>query len=409
MLTDQDIHRLREETLGCGVTTHFNHSGASLPPAAMTAAITEHLQREARYGPHEAAAKVQDRLVQMRSDAADLLGAGADEIAITSSGSAGWGLTFAALPPFQPGDRILVGRQEWGGNLATLSAACRRSGARVEVIPCREDGAVDPIAFAAMIDERVRLIALTWLPANGGLINDAAAIGKIARAHCIPYFVDAGQALGQLPVDVVEIGCDMLKGAGRKFLRGPRGTALLYVRRDFLPRLTPVFLDVQSAPWSVDSGAMREDARRFETSETPVALWLGLGAALALAQDLRIARVRNRIAPLADYLRAELSRVPGVSLQDLGGPERSGLVSFTVERITAQKVREWLAAEHRISVAANGVRYTPLDMQVRGLTEIVRASVSYLNTAAEVDRLVSAVAGIAGAENSGQRRHPNVA
>ena len=78
-----------------------------------------------------------------------------------------------------------------------------------------------------MLDERVRLIALTWLPANGGLINPAAAIGEVARRHGIAYFVDAAQAVGQLPVDVARIGCDVLSGAGRKALRGPRGTGLL--------------------------------------------------------------------------------------------------------------------------------------------------------------------------------------
>ncbi|MFY7962600.1 MAG: aminotransferase class V-fold PLP-dependent enzyme, partial [Elsteraceae bacterium] len=208
-------------------------------------------------------------------------------------------------------------------------------------------------------------------------------------------FVDAGQVLGQWPVDVAQIGCDMLKGAGRKFLRGPRGTALLYLRQDFLPQLTPAFLDVQSAPWSGEAGVMRSDARRFETSETPVALWLGLGAALSLARELGVDRIRRRIAPLADHLRAGLGRVPGVTLQDLGGPERSGLVSFAVAGIAGSAVKERLAAEHHISVAANGVPYTPHDMRARGLSEIVRASVSYLNTEEEVERLIKAVRAVA--------------
>ncbi len=397
MLTDQDIARLRADTPGCasGSGLHFNHSGASLPPAAVVSAIVDHVRREAAQGPHEAAAPMQDRLLAMRADAAHLLGAGTDEIAITSSGSAGWGLTFAALPPMRPGDRILVGRQEWGGNLATLHAAAKRTGARIETIPCLPNGAVDAQALAAMIDDRVRLIALTWAPANGGLINDAQAVGRVARAHDIPYFVDAGQALGQLPTEVSAIGCDMLKGAGRKFLRGPRGTALLYLRRDFLPKLTPVFYDVLSAPWTGEAGAPRQDARRFETSETPVALWLGLGAALALARSLGVDRIRQRIAPLADHLRAELGRLPGVVVQDLGGPERSGLVSFTVDGVDAKTVQTRLAADHRIAVGANGVPYTPLDMNARGLPEIVRASVSYLTTESEIAALVAAVRTIA--------------
>src|SRR5919109_4308554 len=255
------IDELRAETPGCAMGVHFNHAGASLPTSATLGAITEHLQREALYGGMEAAAGALERIEQARGDAAALLGAAADEIAFTSSGSAAFGLVFAALPRLNPGDRILVGRQEWGGNLATMRAAADRAGASVGAIPCRDDGSADPHALASLIDKRVRLIALTWLPANGGLINDAAAIGRVARAAGVPYFVDAGQAVGQIPINVGAIGCDMLKGACRKYIRGPRGTALLYVRRSFIDRLQPGFLDVQSGPW-VDGGPrLRSDAR----------------------------------------------------------------------------------------------------------------------------------------------------
>ena len=400
MANVMDIESLRAETPGCSMGAHFNHSGSSLPTRATLAAITDHLQREALYGGMEAAAGVADAIDTARADAASLLGATPGEIAFTSSGSAAFGLVFAALPRFAAGDRVLVGRQEWGGNLATMRYAADRVGARVEEIPCREDGSVDPDALSALIDDRVRLISLTWLPANGGLINDAAAIGRVARAADVPYFIDAGQALGQIPVDVAAIGCDMLKGTCRKYLRGPRGTALLYVRSSFLERLEPRFLDVQSGPWVNGAPAPRKDARLFETVEGSVALLLGLGSALKQAQSLGISAIRSRIRQLADGLRDRLTGIPGVTVRDLG-KVRSGLVSFTVDGLSAPEVRSRLSRD-RIAVGANGVPYTPLDMTARNLREIVRASVSYFNTEDEIERLVAAVASIA-RESAGPR------
>lgn len=388
-----DVMALRAMTPGCALGAHFNHAGASLMSSATLAAVSEQLQREALYGPMEAAVTAQEAVAAAREDAAALIGAKAAEIAFTSSGSAAWGMAFAALPPLRPGARILAGRQEWGGNLASMHAAAARAGAVVEVIPSREDGSVDPQALANRLDRNVHLISLTWLPANGGLINDASAVGAIARAANIPYFIDAGQALGQLPIDVAELGCDVLKGAGRKFLRGPRGTALLYVRGDFNSRLTPMFVDVLSSPWIVDDFVQRDDARRFETSECSVALLCGLGNALRECRATGIAAIRERIVQLATHLRHGLTAIPRVNLHDLG-TTHSGLVAFTIDGVPASGVRANLAVEG-IAIGANGVPYTPLDMLARGLHEIARASVSYINTDEEIDRLLQGIAAIA--------------
>ncbi len=386
-----DIDRFRAETPGCAVSSFFNHSGASLPSTRTLSAITDHLQREALYGGMEAAATAAPQLAKLRRDAETLLGASANEVAFTSSASSAIGLAFAALPALKAGDRILVGRHEWGGNVSSYAAAAARAGAQVEVIPCREDdGSVDALALERMIDERVRLISLTWLPANGGLVNDATAIGRVTRAAGVPYFVDAGQALGQMPVNVNEIGCDVLKGTGRKYLRGPRGAGLLYVRSSFIPNLQPAFVDVQSGPWTNGIVKQRMDARVFETIECSVALLLGLGAALEQADEIGIRRIQGRIAMLAQRLRDSLADIDGVVLRDLG-TQRSGIVSFTVDGLGAQIVRTRLA-EQRITVGVNGVTYTPFDMTTRGLQEIVRASVSYFNTEDEIDRLALAVA-----------------
>ncbi|MEO8643312.1 aminotransferase class V-fold PLP-dependent enzyme [Pseudomonas sp.] len=380
-----EVTHLRAATPGCARVVHFNHAGASLPSQATLDAILEQLQREALGGPMEAA----DQNVQARArtSAATLLNGAPEAIAFASSGSAAWGMAFNALGPWKTGERILVGRHEWGGNLACIARAVA-AGAQLEVIPCDESGAVSVTALQQMIDPQVKLIALTWLPANGGLINPAEAIGALAREHGIAYFIDAGQALGQLPCDVQALNCDVLKGAGRKFLRGPRGTALLYIRPGFIQRLKPTQLDVLSAPWDGKGFALRDDARRFETSEVSVALLAGLANALEECNALGPANIRQRIDSLSQDLRKRLVTLPGLTLHNLGPTDhQSGLIAFTLKGWDSVELKQRLA-QHGINIGANGVAYTPLDMQARGLESIARIAVSYLNTEEEIEVLL---------------------
>ncbi|OZI66981.1 aminotransferase class V-fold PLP-dependent enzyme [Bordetella genomosp. 11] len=393
-LADAAIEILRARTPGVRTTVHFNHAGASLPSVDTLEAMRRQLWREAEMGPIEAGAAVREQAEQARILAAALLNASPGEIALTAGNSAGWGSAFAGLGNWKPGDRILVARHEWGGNIAAMHIAAGRAGARIEAIPSDETGMADPRALEAMIDERVRLISVTWLPANGGLINPAAAIGAVARRHGIPYFVDAAQAVGQLPIDVGQVGCDVLTGVGRKALRGPRETGLLYIRQDFLPRLTPAWVDTSSAPLDDDGlPVMRADAARFEPSERSYALRCGLANALREALDIGVENIRARIDRNARALRALLADVPGVEVLDQGR-EQSGLVSFAVAGQTGGAVQRKLA-EQGISISSNGPAYTPLDMRARGLADIARASVSYLTTDAELDRLVQAIRDLA--------------
>ncbi|MEB3094930.1 MULTISPECIES: aminotransferase class V-fold PLP-dependent enzyme [Achromobacter] len=393
-LTASTIEALRAQTPGTQTTVHFNHAGASLPSAATLQAIQAHLQREATQGPMEAGVASRELTEKARALAARLLNADPAEVALTGGNSPGWGAAFAALEPWLPGDRLLVGRHEWGGNLAVMRLKAQRAGATLETIPSDDSGCVDAQALEAMLDERVRLIALTWLPANGGLINPAAAVGSVARRHGIPYFVDAAQAVGQLPVDVAQIGCDVLSGAGRKALRGPRGTGLLYVRRGFLDRLTPAFVDTHSAPLGADGEpVLRPDAARLESAEASLALRCGLANALREALDIGLPAIRARIDATAESLRTELAAIPGITVLDQGR-ERSGLVSFNVAGQDAVSVQRAMAAQG-ITIGSNGVPYTPLDMQARGLTQIARASVSYLTNDAEIDRLLQGLRALA--------------
>jgi len=245
-----------------------------------------------------------------------------------------------------------------------------------------------------MIDERVRLIAITWVPTNGGLVNPAADVGKIARKVGVLYLLDACQAVGQMPVDVGTLGCDMLSATGRKFLRGPRGTGFLYVRRELMLQLEPPLIDHFGAEWvAPDRYELRPDARRFESWENNYAARLGLGVAIDYALSIGIEPIMARARLLADMMRDGLRRIPGVEIKDLG-TERAAIVTFTVERADASDVKARLAAQG-INVTTSQPSSTLLDAMARSLPTVVRASPHYYNSEEEVHRLIEAIAAIA--------------
>lgn len=387
-----DISRARSETPGADEVLHFNNAGSSLMPQSVLDAQIDHLRLEARIGGYEAAAVAADRVEHVYDAAASIIGAQPDEIAVIENATRAWDMAFYSIP-FQPGDRILTARAEYGSNYIALLQVAARTGATVEPVPNDEHGQLSVAALREMIDDRVRLIAITHVPTNGGLVNPAAEVGAVAREAGVLYLLDACQSVGQLPVDVEAIGCDMLSATGRKYLRGPRGTGFLYVRRDVIPTLEPPFLDNHAATWTApDQYTVRDDARRFENWETNYAAKLGLGAALDYASSWGIEVTWERIKALAERLRSALADVPGVVVRDLG-VERCGIVTFTVGGVGGQVVKERLAAQS-INVTVSRTPSTRLDMEDRGVSEVVRASVHYFNSEAEVDRFVEAIDGL---------------
>ncbi|SNB73948.1 Selenocysteine lyase/Cysteine desulfurase [Arboricoccus pini] len=381
------IEAIRAATPGVGRRVHLNNAGASLLSSPVLETVIGHLRRESEIGGYEAAAEAAPRFEAIYDSLARLLNATADEVALFSSATTAWQAAFYALS-FGPGDRILTARAEYAANYVAFLQVARRTGARIEVIPDDQDGVLDPAALAEMLDERVKLIAITWAPTNGGLVNPAAEVGSVARAHGIPYLLDACQAVGQFPVDVEVIGCDMLTGTGRKFLRGPRGTGFLYVRAGFCHDLEPAMIDHGGAPWKApDRYELRADARRFETWEKDWAAFLGLGAAIDYALGLGLAGIAERCQHLAGRLRDGLRAVPGITLHDLG-PKPSAIVSFTVAGWTADEIMA-SAGNAGINVNVSRPDSTLLDAQARHLPAVVRASPHYYNNETELDRLLS--------------------
>jgi cysteine desulfurase/selenocysteine lyase len=384
-----DLERVRADTPGVEHVVHFNNAGSSLPTRQVVDAVVEHLRREAEIGGYEAAAEREDRWEHTYDAVAQLIGAHREEIAVVENATRAWDMAFYSVP-FQPGDRILTGHAEYASNWIALQQVANRTGASVEVVPDDEHGQIDVAALARMIDERVKLVSLVHVPMTTGLVNPAADVGRVTRAAGVPLLLDACQSIGQLPVDVNEIGCDMLSATGRKFLRGPRGTGFLYVRRELIEQLEPPFLDLHSAEWEADgSYRIRDDARRFENWETYYAGKIGLGVAADYAHTLGADAIWARLQQLAGRLRDGLSAIEGVTVRD-HGLTKAAIVTFTVDGLEATEVQTALAAE-RINVNVQRKQQAWLDLGERGLDEVVRSSVHYYNSDEEIDLLVDAV------------------
>jgi selenocysteine lyase/cysteine desulfurase len=388
-----DVARARADTPGCAHVAHLNNAGAALMPRPVVDAVVDHLRREAEIGGYEAEAERQDRIDRAYDAIAALLGCGRDEVAVVEHATRAWDMAFYGLR-FAPGDRILTTQAEYASNWIALRQVADRTGAAIDVVPDDESGQVDVDALAGMLDERVRLVSLVHVPTGGGLVNPAADVGRLTRAAGVPLLLDACQSAGQMPLDVEALGCDMLSATGRKFLRGPRGTGFLYVRRTLLEALEPPMLDLHSAEWQEDgSYRMRPDARRFEAWEANYAAKVGLGVAVDYALGVGLEAIRERDTALAEGLRERLRAIPGATVHDTGR-ERCAIVTFSVAGRAPDDV-EAAARAVGVNVSVTPRSSTLLDFARRGLGDIVRASVHYYNTDDELDRLADVVAAVA--------------
>jgi selenocysteine lyase/cysteine desulfurase len=383
---EAEVAAARAATPGVERVIHLNHAGSSLPPQVVLDTQIEHLRAEATIGGYEAAAAAADRSAAVYDSIAQLLGAAPTEIARMEHATAAWNAAFWAVP-MRPGQHLVVHDHEYGANIVALLAAAERRGVVLDRVPSDPAGQVDVDAVADRLRTRdVALVSLTHVPTNGGLVNPAAEIGALTRAAGVPFLLDACQSVGQLVIDVDEIGCDLLSATGRKYLRGPRGTGVLYVRSSIVESLEPAQPDHHGADLvAPDHFDYVEGARRFEYWEHAVAGWLGLGAAVDHALGWGIDRIEATVTERAAELRARLVEV-GLTVWD-EGVEQCGIVTVTHPCVHAEALRQRLA-EHRINATTTPAGSSRWDVERRNLPTLLRLSVHVTTTPDEIERAV---------------------
>jgi cysteine desulfurase / selenocysteine lyase len=367
---------------------HFNHAGTSIPPPEVLDRVIRHLQVEAEIGGYEAAEVVADEVAGVAVALGELLGAEPGDVLAVESATRAWEQVLWAMAishRWGSGDRIVVDGFAYASSWATLLRLRDAVGVEVAVAPTQSDGSIDPDRVVEVVDERTRLVLATHVPTHVGTVSDVAAVGAVLAGRDLVYAVDLAQSLGQLPIDVGAIGCQMAFAPGRKFLRAPRGTGVLYLAASVADALAPLAVDLTTATTiTPDRYQLAPGVARFGLFEHSVALRLGLGAAARHASarglDRISAEVQDRTGAVVDLVAS----TPGFEL--LAPLPLSGIVSVVHERLDPEVVRSRLLAQG-VNAWVASVGGSPLDQAQRLARPAVRISPHYLTTDGDLDRL----------------------
>lgn len=360
-------------------------------PVPVLSAIRAHLELEARTGGYEAADARTDAIEATRESVGRLIGAPPRNVAFMENATAAFSAALSSIR-LGKGDLILTSRNDYVSNQITYLALQARLGVEIVYAPDLPEGGVDPVAAEEIIHRRrPKVVAMTHVPTNSGLVQQLAPIGRACRERGLLFLVDACQSVGQLAVDVRELSCDFLSATARKFLRGPRGCGFLYVSDQALDSgLEPLFIDMQGAHWIAPELYQPEmDARRFENWEFAYALVLGMGAAVDYAFDVGLEFIESRTKALASHTRQRMSEIPGATVVDRG-TELCGIVSVALQGLDPRDVVRALRARG-INTSASLREYAVLDFDEKGVEGALRASPCYYNTEEEIDDAAAAL------------------
>jgi selenocysteine lyase/cysteine desulfurase len=261
------------------------------------------------------------------------------------------------------------------------------TGVIIDTIPVDENGKMDIEKSKEMIKAETKLISITHVPTSSGSIAPIEYFGKLAKQHNIIYMVDACQSVGQIPIDVEKIQCDILCATSRKYMRGPRGMGFLYVKESLMPKLEMPFLNMMSAKWiAAEHYEFTPGNLMFDHWEKPFSILKGFEASIRVILEIGVENIWNQVQELSQYFRNALNDLAHFECMDKGDI-LCGIVTFKHNSIPTEQVFEALGkAGINTSISYNWSSFTDLDQK---RTESVnRASIHFLNTKFEIDACI---------------------
>lgn len=372
---------------------YLNSAAASVPPQPVIETMVAYLQKTASVGPYLPAFRreVYAQVEEIRRRAADFIGAQSEEIAFVKNGTEGINVIANGIQ-WKEGDEVILADLEFHSNYVPWMRLQAAGKVRVNVLKTDASGVISPEKLERLITPRTRLITVSHLSNASGALQPIDEICQMARHRNIFTLVNASQTLGLVPIDVRELPCDFLTACGRKWLRGPEGSGIVYIRKPLIETITPTFTGWGGATWDVQTNAISflATAKRVEAGCPIIPSILGLGSALAFAQEIGVDAIFERVKKLTAFTLEKLRTIPGIEIY---GPQketdRLAIIPFNLKGISPDEITSFLE-QHQIIIEAGTFMANTLLMQY-GIERMARISPHYFNTEEEIERAIARI------------------
>lgn len=313
-----------------------------------------------------------------------------EEVIFTSGTTDGINLVANVLAlsgRIQPGDEILISTLEHHSNIVPWQMLCERTGGVLKIIPCHEDGSLDQEAYLGLLNERTKILSLTWISNSFGTVNPIAEMTASAKEAGALVMIDAAQATAHMHIDVQGLGIDFLALSGHK-VYAPTGIGVLWGRADVLNALPPwrgggeMIKEV-----TFEKTTYNELPFKFEAGTPNIEGAIALAAALDFLNGVGLSSIRQHERSLIRSAAEALSGIPGIKF--FGPDDRAGALSFNVEGVHQYDLGTLM---DQMGVAVRTGHHCCQPLMARfGITGTVRASFAMYNTEKDVEALAEAV------------------
>lgn len=382
-----NIDIIRQDIRGLSDGKIFlNNAGSSLMPIQVVDSMIDYLQQEEQAGGYEVANRNAELLENFYDETARLINAKSSNIAFTTSATDAYVKALSSIV-FKEGDVIITTVDDYISNQITFISLQKKLNVKIIRTKNLADNELDLEDLENLIKKHTpKLVAITHIPTNSGLIQDVEGVGKICKKYNILYLVDACQSVGQMFIDVEKIGCDFLTATGRKFMRGPRGTGFLYVSDRILEQnYAPLLLDMRGAHWSeYDDYELFKTAKRFEHWEISYASLLGFTEALKYANHIGTHAIEHYNKGLSERLRENLKN-SGFQIWDKGN-NLSSIITFCGPDGDLENIQNVLK-ENNVFFSVTYKNSALIDFTNKNIHGIVRLSPHYFNTVEEIEKV----------------------
>lgn len=389
-----EINAVRDQLPGVSDTVYLNTGTCGPLPIVAYEAMQEELKHDLTKARIDSDhfPNLGRKRNEVREAVASYVGADPSEIAVTSSTTDGMYVSILGYR-WQPGDELLLSNIEHPGGMVPSFLVKRRHGVRVRVVDIGLGGGepADVVAaFERAITPRTRMIVISHVSYTTGARLPLKELVEMAHAHDVLVVADAAQSYGPLDLDLHDIGVDAYAGSGQKWMCGPDGTGMLYVRADRIGDFEQTFVAGGTTQGTLDyyggSYAPAAGAARFDTAGRNTILTAGQAAATRwISSELGKEWVTSRVKEMASLAYDELSRLKGVSMVT---PKEAvaGLIAFNVNGLTGPELSARLAAEHNVTI-----RYVT---KYINNPEAARVSLHYFNTPEDIGALTEGIQSI---------------